>query len=96
MMAVRKTDEFLCWIEGLRDLRGRAKIQVRIERLRAGNPGDVRPVGSGVPELRINYGPGYRIYFVVKNDNLVVLLAGGDKSSQQVQIDLAISLSENL
>ena len=96
MMAVRKTYEFLCWIEGLRDLRGRAKIQVRIERLRAGNPGDVRPVGSGVSELRINYGPGYRIYFVVKNDNLVVLLAGGDKSSQQVQIDLAISLSENL
>ena len=96
MMAVRKTDEFLCWIEGLRDLRGRAKIQVRIERLRAGNPGDVRPVGSGVSELRINHGPGYRVYFVVKNDKLVVLLAGGDKSAQQAQIDLAIYLAENL
>jgi len=96
MMSVQKTDAFLNWIEGLRDLRGRAKIQVRIERLRAGNPGDVRPVGSGVSELRINYGPGYRVYFVVKNDNLVVLLAGSDKSAQQAQIDLAIYLAENL
>ena len=96
MMSVQKTDAFLYWIEGLRDLRGRAKIQVRIERLRAGNPGDVRPVGSGVSELRINYGPGYRVYLVVKNDKLVVLLAGGDKSAQQAQIDLAIYLAENL
>jgi putative addiction module killer protein len=96
MMSVQKTDAFLYWIEGLRDLSGRAKIQVRIERLRAGNPGDVRPVGSGVSELRINYGPGYRVYFVVKNDKLVVLLAGGDKSAQQAQIDLAIYLAENL
>ena len=96
MMSVQKTDAFLYWIEGLRDLRERAKIQVRIERLRAGNPGDVRPVGSGVSELRINYGPGYRVYFVVKNDKLVVLLAGGDKSAQQAQIDLAIYLAENL
>ena len=96
MMSVQKTDAFLYWSEGLRDLRGRAKIQVRIERLRAGNPGDVRPVGSGVSELRINYGPGYRVYFVVKNDKLVVLLAGGDKSAQQAQIDLAIYLAENL
>jgi putative addiction module killer protein len=96
MMSVQKTNAFLYRIEGLRDLRGRAKIQVRIERLRAGNPGDVRPVGSGVSELRINYGPGYRVYFVVKNDKLVVLLAGGDKSAQQAQIDLAIYLAENL
>ena len=93
---VRQTERFVRWLEGLRDLRGRAKVLARIERLIGGNPGDVRPVGSGVSELRINYGPGYRVYYVQRGTTLIILLAGGDKSSQVKDIDEALLSAANL
>ena len=76
----------------LRDLRARARVQARIERLIGGNPGDIKPVGSGVSELRINYGPGYRVYIQQKGSTLTILLAGGDKSTQASDIDEALML----
>ena len=87
MVEVRQTERFAQWLEDLRDLRARARVQARIERLISGNPGDVRPVGSGVSELRINYGPGYRVYYQQKGSTLIILLAGGDKSSQVRDIE---------
>ena len=96
MVEVRQTERFVRWLEGLRDLRGRAKVLARIERLIGGNPGDVRPVGSGVSELRINYGPGYRVYYLQRGTTLIILLAGGDKSSQVKDIDVALLLAANL
>lgn len=63
MIEIRKTDRYAQWLDGLRDVLARARIQVRVERLATGNPGDVKPVGEGVSELRIDYGPGYRVYF---------------------------------
>jgi len=95
-MEVRKTDSFAKWIDGLRDTRARARIQVRIERLVAGNPGDVRPVGEGVSELRIDYGPGYRLYFKQQGQELLILLAGGDKRTQARDIQTALQLARNL
>ena len=95
-MEIRKTDEFLNWLDGLRDLRARARIQVRIERLALGNPGDAQPVGEGVSELRIHFGPGYRVYYKQRGRELVVLLAGGDKSSQAKDIKTALRLAQNL
>jgi putative addiction module killer protein len=71
-------------------------VQARIERLIGGNPGDIRPVGSGVSELRINYGPGYRVYFQQKGSTLIILLAGGDKASQPRDIDEALSLARQI
>jgi putative addiction module killer protein len=79
MIEVRQTDVFADWFAGLRDREARARINVRIRRLSLGNPGDVKPVGGGVSEMRIDYGPGYRLYFVRRGDALVVLLSGGDK-----------------
>lgn len=96
MIEIRKTDQYAKWIDGLHDLRARARIQVRIERLSLGNPGDVKPVGSGVSEMRIDYGPGYRIYFIQRGAVLIILLAGGDKSTQGVDIKTALRLAENL
>src|SRR5690606_30387905 len=75
---IRKTAWFADWLDGLRDLQGRARVQARIERLAAGNAGDVRPVGRGVSELRIDFGPGYRVYFARRGDRAIVLLVGGD------------------
>ena len=99
MIALRRTDEFARWLRGLRDLRAKAIVQARIERLISGNPGDVRPVGAGVSELRINFGPGYRVYFQQRGAVLIILLAGGDKSTQakdiRTAIDLATSYMEN-
>jgi putative addiction module killer protein len=80
----------------LRDRQARARIQVRIDRLSLGNPGDVRPVGEGVSELRIDYGPGYRIYFVQRGIEIVVLLAGGDKRTQARDIRTALDLARSL
>ena len=80
----------------LRDRRVRARINMRIRRLSLGNPGDVKPVGEGVSELRIDYGPGYRVYFVQRGQMLVVLLAGGDKHSQDRDIKMALHLARNL
>ncbi|WP_349237828.1 type II toxin-antitoxin system RelE/ParE family toxin [Xanthobacter autotrophicus] len=83
MIEVRQTDEFSAWIKALRDANARARIVNRMRRLAAGNPGDVKPVGSGVSEMRIDYGPGYRVYFVQRGDVLVILLCGGDKRTQE-------------
>jgi len=96
MVEIRKTDTFAQWIDVLQDIRARARILVRIERLAAGNPGDVKPVGEGVSEMRTDYGPGYRVYFKKIGQKMVVLLAGGDKSSQSKDIKTALSLSRNL
>lgn len=96
MIEIRKTDAFADWLDGLRDIRARARVQARIERLAAGNPGDVEPVGEGVSELRINYGPGYRVYFKRRGQELVILLAGGDKSTQAKDIKAALRLACNL
>ena len=92
MVEVRQTERFARSLEDLRDLRARARVQARIERLIGGNPGDIKPVGSGVSELRINYGPGYRVYFQQKGSTLIILLAGGDKSTQISDIDEALML----
>jgi len=81
---------------GLRDRQARARIDVRIRRLSLGNPGDVRPVGEGVSEPRIDYGPGYRVYFVPRGAQVVILLAGGDKRSQNQDIQTALELARNL
>lgn len=96
MIEIRKTDHFAQWIDALRDLQARARIQVRIERLAAGNPGDVEPIGEGVSELRINYGPGYRVYFKKRGQELIILLAGGDKATQAKDIKAALRLARNL
>tara|TARA_R110001592_G_scaffold313327_6_gene588693 strand:+ start:414 stop:710 length:297 start_codon:yes stop_codon:yes gene_type:complete len=96
MLEIRTTTVFVGWLDGLRDIRARARIQARIERLATGNPGDVKPVGEGVSELRINYGPGYRVYFKQQGQTLIVLLAGGDKSTQSKDIKLALQLATQL
>lgn len=96
MTEIRKTDTFARWLDNLRDLRARARIQARIERLAAGNPGDVGPVGEGVSELRIDYGPGYRVYFKNQGPELIVLLNGGDKRTQARDIERALSLARGL
>ena len=96
MLEVRKTDAFENWLTGLRDQRGKAKIVARIDRLALGNPGDVAPVGEGVSELRIHFGPGYRVYFVRRGKTVVVLLCGGDKGSQERDIAQAKSLAAEL
>lgn len=94
MIEVRQTEAFAVWFATLRDREARARITVRIRRLSLGNPGDVKPVGSGVSELRIDYGPGYRVYFVRRADKLVVLLCGGDKRRQARDIAQAIALAQ--
>ena len=96
MLRVLKTDVFAAWLDGLRDVHARARIQVRIERLILGNPGDVQPVGEGVSELRIDYGPGYRVYFKQRGRELVILLAGGSKASQVADIRTALRLAREL
>ncbi|MEB3357400.1 MAG: type II toxin-antitoxin system RelE/ParE family toxin [Synechococcales bacterium] len=78
------------------DRQARARIDIRIRRLSMGNPGDVKPVGRGVSELRINYGPGYRVYFIQRGDTLIILLAGGDKSTQDQDIKIALDLAKDL
>jgi putative addiction module killer protein len=96
VVELRKTDVFVRWIDGLTDQRARGRILARIERLALGNPGDVAPVGNAVSELRVHYGPGYRVYFTRRGKELVILLAGGDKSTQAKDIKLAIRLAKNL
>ncbi|MDD3081587.1 MAG: type II toxin-antitoxin system RelE/ParE family toxin [Desulfobacterales bacterium] len=96
MIEVRKTDAFAKWIDGLQDIRARARILVRIERLAAGNLRDVKTVGEGISELRIDYGPGYRVYFEKMGQKVIILLAGGDKKSQSKDINTALRLSRNL
>ena len=96
MLQIRKTDVYAECIDNLRDQQARARILVRVERLAAGNPGDIKPVGSGVSELRIHFGPGYRVYFTQRGQDIVILLAGGDKSSQSNDIQTALHLATNL
>ncbi|MBL9156448.1 MAG: type II toxin-antitoxin system RelE/ParE family toxin [Verrucomicrobiales bacterium] len=96
MIEIRKTEIFAKWLDELSDLRGRARILARIERLRGGNFGDWKSLGDGVGELRVDAGPGYRVYFTRVGSEIVVLLAGGDKSSQARDIRKAKELAENL
>ena len=96
MIEIRKTENFAKWLDELHDIRARARILVRIERLAAGNPGDVKAVGEGVSELRIDYGPGYRIYYKKQGQKVVILLAGGDKRTQAKDIKTALRLAQNL
>jgi putative addiction module killer protein len=96
MFEVRQTDLYAEWFAQLRDRQARARIDVRIRRLSLGNPGDVRPVGEGVSELRIDYGPGYRVYFVQREQRVVILLAGGDKRTQTQDIQTAITLARDV
>jgi putative addiction module killer protein len=96
MMEIRKTEVYAKWLDGLRDIRARARVLARVERLAAGNPGDSEPVGEGVSELRINYGPGYRVYYKQEGRMLLILLAGGDKSTQSRDIKRALRLARNL
>lgn len=96
MLEVRQTTTYADWFLSLRDRTAKSRINIRIRRLSLGNPGDVKPVGEGVSELRVDYGPGYRIYFIKKADLYVVLLAGGDKSSQSADINKAKALAREL
>ena len=96
VIEIRKTEIFAAWIDSLEDIRGRARIQARIERLAMGNPGDVKPVGKGVSEMRIDHGPGYRVYYIKHERTVIVLLEGGDKKSQAKDIKTALRLARNL
>lgn len=93
MIELIKTDFFDRWLRNLRDARAKARIETRIRRLSLGNPGDVKPVGEGVSEMRIDYGPGYRVYFMAKGPIVIVLLCGGDKGSQSHDIKLAKTIA---
>jgi putative addiction module killer protein len=96
MFEIRKTQVFAKWLDGLRDVRARARVLVRIERLAEGLAGDVKAVGEGVSELRIDYGPGYRVYFAKRGQEVIILLAGGDKRTQGADIQKALRLARNL
>ncbi|MFL6260005.1 MAG: type II toxin-antitoxin system RelE/ParE family toxin [Thermoanaerobaculia bacterium] len=96
MIEVRQTEQYARWFASLRDRAARVRIDVRIRRLSLGNLGDVKAVGEGVSELRIDYGPGYRVYFVQRGSEFILLLAGGDKSSQDADIRVAKALAREL
>ena len=96
MSEIRQTEVYANWFSKLRDRQARARIDVRIRRLSLGNPGDVKPVGEGVSELRIDYGPGYRVYFVQRGTTVIILLAGGDKRTQNRDIQTALELARNV
>lgn len=96
MMEIVQTERFSHWLDSLRDSRARAKILVRIKRLALGNAGDVAPVGEGVSELRIHYGPGYRVYFLQRGELMVILLCGGDKSTQDRDIGTAREMASEI
>ena len=96
MVTIRETKIYSRWFTSLRDRKARARIQTRLDRLQLGLLGDVKPVGEGVLELRIDYGPGYRVYFVHRGHEMVILLAGGDKSTQEKDIKIALDLARNV
>lgn len=96
MIEVRQTTRFATWLAGLRDDRARARILKRLDRAQAGNLGDVAPVGEGVSEMRIFYGPGYRVYFLPRGSELIVLLCGGDKATQAADIEEAKALAREI
>ena len=93
MKIIRQTERYMKWFKRLKDLKAKARIAVRIRRMEQGDVGDAKSVGGDVRELRLHFGPGYRIYFTERNGNIVILLAGGDKSSQSADIKAAIALS---
>lgn len=96
MVEVCRTEVFDRWLRKLRDRRAKTRIQIRIDRLELGLVGDARPIGEGISELRIDYGPGYRVYFVRRGEAVVVLLCGGDKRSQDRDIAAAFRLARSL
>jgi putative addiction module killer protein len=96
MFEIRQTETYSQWFNTLRDRQAKARIDIRVRRLSMGNPGDVKPVGQGVSELRIDYGPGYRVYFVQRGETLIILLAGGDKRTQERDIKTALDLAQDL
>ncbi len=96
MIEVRQTETYIKWFNSLRDREARVRVDVRLRRLSMGNAGDVKPVGKGVSELRIDYGSGYRVYFIQRGDTLIVLLAGGDKRTQNRDIQTALDLAQDL
>jgi putative addiction module killer protein len=96
VIEIRQTATFSAWFAKLRDRQARARVLVRIDRLSLGNPGDVRPVGEGVSEMRIDYGPGYRVYFLRRGEQVIILLTGGDKSTQARDIAAALKLARTL
>jgi putative addiction module killer protein len=96
MFEICKTNTFVQWLDELPDIQARARVLARIKRLEDGNAGDVKPVGEGVSEIRINYGPGYRVYFVRRGHQVIVLLAGGTKRTQSADIRTALRLARNL
>jgi putative addiction module killer protein len=94
VLEILKSATFETWFSGLRDTQAQARINARIRRLSLGNPGDVKPIGSGVSEMRIDYGPGYRVYYIRSGPVIAVLLCGGDKSTQAADIKRAIAISK--
>lgn len=96
MKSIQTTEVFDAWFAGLKDMQAVRRIQVRIDRAEDGNFGDCEPVGEGVSEMRIHYGPGYRVYFVQRGTEIIVLLAGGDKSTQPKDIKAALKIARQL
>ena len=96
MIEIRQTETYSQWFSHLRDRQAKARIDIRVRRLSMGNPGDVKPVGKGVSELRIDYGQGYRVYFIQRGETLIILLAGGDKQTQERDIKTALNLAQDL
>jgi len=96
MIAIQRTQQFIAWLTSLRDQVAKAHIARRIERLGQGNAGDVKPVGDGVSEMRIDHGPGYRLYFIGRGDSLIILLCGGDKRTQGRDIKRAIDMAREI
>ena len=96
MVEIRKTELFAKWLDNLRNVQAKARVLVRIERLASGNAGDVKSVGEGISEMRIDYGPGYRVYFIKRGSEVIILLAGGEKGSQASDIKTVLRLARNL
>jgi putative addiction module killer protein len=93
MIEIRQTESYIKWFEKLKDRRSRARIAIRIRRVSLGNLGDIKPVNDGISELRIDYGPGYRVYFTQRNNQLIILLTGRDKTTQVSDIQKAKKLA---
>lgn len=95
MFEILKSATFDRWLAGLKDRQAKARVEARIRRLSLGNPGDVKPVGSGVSEMRIDYGPGYRVYFTQRGPIVIVILCGGDKRTQNADIERAVAIAKD-